>query len=106
MMDTAAFVAETRRARRRMVTLPVERVTYSPPVRHAAIVEIAAVISFGRTYVTVRESSLTRVTKSLASTGERGRFVRATGAGHIIFESEAELVLKTIDDVSKDAAAG
>lgn len=49
---------------------------------------------------------LTRVTKSLAGVGERGRFVRAKGAGHDIFSTEPELVHKTVDDVLKDAAGG
>jgi hypothetical protein len=50
--------------------------------------------------------SLTRVTKSLADVGERGRFVRAKGAGHDIFSTNLELVQKTVDDVLKDAAGG
>jgi pimeloyl-ACP methyl ester carboxylesterase len=45
---------------------------------------------------------LTRVTKSLASVGEKGRFVRAKGAGHDIYGTEPELVNKTIDDVLKE----
>jgi pimeloyl-ACP methyl ester carboxylesterase len=50
--------------------------------------------------------SLTRVTKSLADVRERGRFVRAKGAGHDIFSTNLELVQKTVDDVLKDAAGG
>jgi pimeloyl-ACP methyl ester carboxylesterase len=49
---------------------------------------------------------LTRATKMLVSVGASGRFVRAKGAGHNIFETDSELVLKTIDDVLKDAADG
>ena len=50
--------------------------------------------------------SLTRVTKSLADVGERGRFVRAKGAGHDIFSTNLELVQKTVDDVLKEVAGG
>ncbi|HVW19455.1 MAG TPA: acyl-CoA thioesterase [Solirubrobacteraceae bacterium] len=54
MMDTAAFVAATRRARRAMVTVAVENVTYEAPVHHGEIVEIdATVTGVGRTSVTV-----------------------------------------------------
>lgn len=49
---------------------------------------------------------LTRATQMLASVGASGRFVRAKGAGHNIFETDPELVLKTIDDVLKDAPSG
>ena len=38
--------------------------------------------------------SLTSVMKSLADVGERGRFVRAKGAGHYIFSTNLELVQK------------
>ncbi len=44
------------------------------------------------------------VTKMLARVGERGRYVRAKGAGHDIYGTDPELVNKTIDDVWKDAA--
>jgi acyl-coenzyme A thioesterase PaaI-like protein len=54
MMDTAAFVAATRRARRTMVTVGVEEVSYQAPVRQGEIVEIAAEVSrVGRSSVTV-----------------------------------------------------
>ena len=45
---------------------------------------------------------LTRVTKMLASVGASGRFVHAKGAGHNIFETEPEFVLKTIDEVLRE----
>ena len=47
---------------------------------------------------------LVPVTKMLAGVGERGRYVRAKGAGHDIYGTDPELVNKTIDDVLKDAA--
>lgn len=49
---------------------------------------------------------LTRATQMLASVGASGRFVRAKGAGHNIYQTDPELVLKTIDDVLKDAPSG
>ena len=42
---------------------------------------------------------LTQVTKSLASVGEGGRFLRVKGAGHDIDQTRPELVYKTIDDL-------
>jgi uncharacterized protein (TIGR00369 family) len=54
MMDTAAFTAATRRARRTMMTVAVENVRFVAPVRHGEIVEmIATVPETGRTSVTV-----------------------------------------------------
>lgn len=54
MMDTAAFVAASRRARRTMVTVAVENVTFDAPVHHGEIVEIyARVAETGRTSVKV-----------------------------------------------------
>jgi hypothetical protein len=38
--------------------------------------------------------------------GDRGRFVRAKGAGHDIYSTAPELVIKTVDDVWEDAAGG
>jgi uncharacterized protein (TIGR00369 family) len=55
MMDTAAFVAATRSARRTMVTVAVQDIDYEAPVHRGEIVEIdAAVIETGRTSVTVQ----------------------------------------------------
>ena len=54
MMDTAAFVAATRRARQTMVTVAVEKLTFEAPVHHGEVVEIdAVVIGSGRSSVTV-----------------------------------------------------
>lgn len=54
MMDTAAFTAATRRARRTMMTVAVENVRFVAPVRHGEIVEIIArVAATGTTSVTV-----------------------------------------------------
>jgi pimeloyl-ACP methyl ester carboxylesterase len=46
---------------------------------------------------------LMRVTKSLASVGQRGRFVRAKGAGHNIYGTDPKLVYETIDEILKEA---
>lgn len=46
---------------------------------------------------------LTAATKSLAAVGDGGRFVRAKGAGHNIFETDPELVQETINDILNDA---
>ena len=46
---------------------------------------------------------LTRTTRSLAAVGDGGRFVRAKGAGHNIFDVEPELVQETINDVMNDS---
>jgi pimeloyl-ACP methyl ester carboxylesterase len=48
-------------------------------------------------------SSVTRATRSLAAVGDGGRFVRAKGAGHNIFQSEPELVQETINEVLHDS---
>lgn len=70
MMDTAAFIAATRRARRTMVTVGVERVAYEAAVHHGEIVEIAATVAaVGRTSVTVD----VEMTAEELLTGERRR---------------------------------
>jgi pimeloyl-ACP methyl ester carboxylesterase len=46
--------------------------------------------------------ALTAATRSLAAVGDGGRFVRAKGAGHNIFEADPELVQETITDVLSD----
>ena len=77
MMDTAAFVAATRRARRTMVTVGVEEVAYEAPVRHGEIVEVAAEVSrVGRSSVTVEVEMIAEelLSGSRRRTG-RGRFV-------------------------------
>ena len=43
-----------------------------------------------------------RTARALAAVGDRGRFVRAKGAGHDIFTSDPQLVHKTISDVLND----
>lgn len=54
IMDTAAFTAATRRARRTMMTVAVENVRFIEPVHHGEIVELVAVVpNTGRTSVTV-----------------------------------------------------
>lgn len=76
MMDTAAFVAATRRARRTMVTVGVEEVSYEAPVRQGEIVEIAAEVSrVGRSSVTVEVQMFAEelLSGSRRRTG-RGRF--------------------------------
>jgi pimeloyl-ACP methyl ester carboxylesterase len=45
---------------------------------------------------------LTRTTRSLAAVGDGGKFVRAKGAGHNIFEVDPKLVQATINDVLND----
>ena len=45
---------------------------------------------------------LTSATRSLAAVGDSGRFVRAKGAGHNIFEADPELVQDTINDIAND----
>jgi acyl-CoA hydrolase len=76
MMDTAAFVAATRAARRTMVTVGVRDVTYDAPVHHGEIAEIAAtVVQTGTTSVAVdvelvAEELLTGVRRPCG----RGRF--------------------------------
>jgi uncharacterized protein (TIGR00369 family) len=79
MMDTAAFVAATRRARRTMVTVATEQVAFEAPIRHGEIVEITATVAHvGRSSVAV---DVEMVGEQLLS-GERrrcghGRFVLA-----------------------------
>lgn len=79
MMDTAAFVAATRRARRTMVTVGVEDVAFTAPVRHGEIVEIAAeVTAVGRSSVTVEIEMTAEALLSGARTPTgRGRFIFA-----------------------------
>jgi uncharacterized protein (TIGR00369 family) len=70
MMDSAAFIAATRRARRTMVTVGVERVAYEAPVRHGEIVEVAAtVVDVGRSSLTAEVEMIAEVLLS----GERRR---------------------------------
>lgn len=90
MMDTAAFVAATRRARKTMVTVAVEQVEYIAPVHHGEIVEIEAEVSgTGRTSVTVEVV----MSAEVLLTGER----RHCGRGRFVFaaidESERSVVL-------------
>jgi acyl-CoA hydrolase len=83
MMDTAAFVAATRRARRTMVTVGVEHVAYEAPVRHGEIVEIAAsVAATGRSSVTID----VEMTGEALLSGER----RRCGRGRFTFASVDE----------------
>jgi uncharacterized protein (TIGR00369 family) len=78
MMDTAAFVAATRRARRTMVTVGVEQVDYRAPVHHGEIVEvIAEVASVGHTSVTIEVEMIAEA----MLTGER----RSCGTGRFVF---------------------
>lgn len=78
MMDTAAFVAATRRARRTMVTVGVENVVYEAPVRPGEIVEIEAVVAqTGRTSVVIDVELVAEVLLS----GER----RRCGSGRFTF---------------------
>ena len=54
MMDTAAFVAATRRARRTMVTVATENVAFEAPIHHGEIVEITATVAdVGRSSIAV-----------------------------------------------------
>lgn len=76
LMDRAAFVAATRRARRAVVTVSSERVDFHAPARSGEIVEITARIA------DVRRTSLTAAVEVVAEdllSGERrsvtsGRF--------------------------------
>jgi acyl-CoA hydrolase len=78
MMDTAAFVAATRHARKTMVTVGVKEVAYESPVRHGEIVEItASVTATGRTSVTVEE-----LLSGLRHRTGHGRFVFAAVDAH------------------------
>lgn len=55
MMDKAAFVAATRRARRALVTVASDRVEFHAPAHNGDIVEtVAQVIKVGRTSLVVR----------------------------------------------------
>jgi acyl-CoA hydrolase len=78
MMDTAAFVAATRHARRPMVTVGVADVAYVAPVHHGEIVEIATrVEATGRTSVTIE---VAMVAETLVD-GTR----RECGSGRFVF---------------------
>jgi len=78
LMDTAAFVAATRHARKTMVTVAVEKIDYEAPVRHGEVVEIdASVVSTGRSSVTVEVEMHAEVLLS----GER----RRCGTGRFVF---------------------
>jgi pimeloyl-ACP methyl ester carboxylesterase len=48
--------------------------------------------------------ALTQTTKQLASVGKGGQFVAAKGAGHAIYHTNPELVLKTVEGVLNDAS--
>lgn len=79
MMDTAAFVAATRRARATMVTVATQNVSFEAPVHHGEIVEISAqVVAVGRSSVTV---DVEMVAEELLSGDRRrcgsGRFILA-----------------------------
>jgi acyl-CoA hydrolase len=83
MMDSAAFIAATRRARRTMVTVGVERVAYEAPVHHGEIVEVAATVSgVGRTSVEVA----VEMTAEALLSGER----RRCGTGTFTFVAVGE----------------
>jgi acyl-CoA hydrolase len=85
MMDTAAFVAATRRARRTMVTVAVKEVTYIAPVHHGEIVEVEAEVSgTGRTSVTVE----VEMSAEVLLTGERRRCGQGTFVFAAIDENE------------------
>jgi len=77
MMDTAAFVAATRRARRTMVTVGVEDVAFTAPVRHGEIVEVAAQVStVGRSSVTVEvEMTAEELLSGTRTRTGHGRFI-------------------------------
>jgi acyl-CoA hydrolase len=78
MMDSAAFIAATRRARRTMVTAGVERVAYEAPVHHGEIVEVVATVAeVGRTSVAI---DVEMAAEALLS-GER----RRCGTGRFTF---------------------
>jgi acyl-CoA hydrolase len=78
MMDSAAFIAATRRARRTMVTVGVERVAYEAPVHEGEIVEVVArVAEVGRTSVAVD----VEMSAEALLTGER----RRCGGGRFTF---------------------
>jgi acyl-CoA hydrolase len=78
MMDSAAFIAATRRARRTMVTVGVERVAYEAPVHHGEIVEVVAkVAGVGRTSVRIE----VEMSAEALLSGER----RRCGGGHFTF---------------------
>lgn len=55
MMDEACFVAATRFARRTCVTVQVDRIDFTVPVRAGELVEVVArVVAIGRTSLTCR----------------------------------------------------
>jgi pimeloyl-ACP methyl ester carboxylesterase len=47
--------------------------------------------------------ALTRVTKAMAAVGKGGQFLAAKGAGHQIYATRSDLVLKTVEGVLGDA---
>ncbi len=77
LMDTAAFIAASRYARRAVVTASSERVDFHVPVRQGQLVELLArVVATGRTSITVE----VKLYSEDLLTGERqlcaqGRFV-------------------------------
>jgi acyl-CoA hydrolase len=78
MMDSAAFIAATRRARRTMVTVGVAHVDYVASVHEGEIVEIAAAVAdVGRTSVAVD----VEMTAEALLSGER----RKCGSGRFTF---------------------
>lgn len=78
MMDSAAFIAATRRARRTMVTAGVDRVAYEAPVHHGEIVEVVArVAEVGRTSVAIE----VEMSAEALLSGER----RRCGTGRFTF---------------------
>jgi acyl-CoA hydrolase len=77
-MDSAAFIAATRRARRTMVTVGVDEVAYEAPVHEGEIVEVAArVAGVGRTSVAIE----VEMSAEALLTGER----RRCGGGRFTF---------------------
>lgn len=68
MMDKAAFVAATRRARTALVTVASDRVEFHAPARTGDIVEaVARVVNVGRTSMAVEVT----ITAEALLTGER-----------------------------------
>jgi len=76
MMDSAAFIAATRRARKTMMTVGVEEVDFEAPVHHGEIVEVAATVArVGRSSVTVEvEMSAEALLSGERRRCGRGRF--------------------------------
>lgn len=75
MMDKAAFVAATRRARRALVTIASDRVEFHAPARTGDIVETTAtVVHVGRTSLAVEVT----VTAEELLTGDRRAITSGT----------------------------